>query len=164
MFPDRISEAIEVLRISALSSYEGKRISTGALLFGSLGDACHSLPPRPPHALPYSSELTSIRSFHRICDGLRTIALVDRSGKHDLAELRSFQDWYLRYWLESVPGVAEVASLGGFQKQYQVHVDPNALLAYEGSMLLVSHDAAFVRTLAPTREIVMPNADVRLFR
>jgi Cu(I)/Ag(I) efflux system membrane protein CusA/SilA len=57
-------------------------------------------------------------------------ALVDRTGKHDLAELRSFQDWTLRYWLQSVPGVAEVASIGGFQKQYQVNVDPNALLAY----------------------------------
>src|SRR6059036_686096 len=56
-------------------------------------------------------------------------ALVDRSGRHDLAELRSFQDWYLRYWLQSVPGVAEVVSIGGFQKQYQVNVDPNALLA-----------------------------------
>jgi len=57
-------------------------------------------------------------------------ALVDRTGKHDLAELRSFQDWYLRYWLQSVPGVAEVASIGGFQKQYQVNIDPNRLLAY----------------------------------
>ncbi|HKQ96493.1 MAG TPA: CusA/CzcA family heavy metal efflux RND transporter [Candidatus Polarisedimenticolia bacterium] len=56
-------------------------------------------------------------------------ALVDRSGTHDLAELRSFQDWSLRYWLQSVPGVAEVASIGGFQKQYQVTVDPEALLA-----------------------------------
>jgi Cu(I)/Ag(I) efflux system membrane protein CusA/SilA len=56
-------------------------------------------------------------------------ALVDRSGQHDLSELRSFQDWYLRYWLQSVPGVAEVASIGGFQKQYQVNVDPNALVA-----------------------------------
>jgi len=56
-------------------------------------------------------------------------ALVDRKGLHDLAELRSFQDWYLRYWLQSVPGVAEVVSIGGFQKQYQVNVDPNALLA-----------------------------------
>ena len=44
-------------------------------------------------------------------------ALVDESGTHDLAELRSFQDWYLRYWLQSVPGVAEVASIGGFVKQ-----------------------------------------------
>jgi len=56
-------------------------------------------------------------------------ALVDRSGRHDLGELRSFQDWYLRYWLQSVPGVAEVASIGGFQKQYQVNVDPNSLVA-----------------------------------
>jgi Cu(I)/Ag(I) efflux system membrane protein CusA/SilA len=56
-------------------------------------------------------------------------ALVDRSGRNDLADLRSFQDWSLRYWLQSVPGVAEVASIGGFQKQYQVNVDPNSLLA-----------------------------------
>ncbi|HSE84509.1 MAG TPA: efflux RND transporter permease subunit, partial [Thermodesulfobacteriota bacterium] len=57
-------------------------------------------------------------------------ALVDETGKHNLADLRSFNDWYLRYWLQSVPGVAEVASLGGFVKQYQVNVDPNKLLAY----------------------------------
>lgn len=57
-------------------------------------------------------------------------ALVDRSGKHSLADLRSYQDWYLRYYLKSVPGVAEVASLGGFGKQYQVNVDPNRLQAY----------------------------------
>ena len=57
-------------------------------------------------------------------------ALVDETGRHNLAQLRSFQDWYLRYWLESVPGVAEVASVGGFVKQYQVELDPNKLLAY----------------------------------
>ncbi len=57
-------------------------------------------------------------------------ALVDKTGQHDLAQLRTFQDWYLRYWLQSVPGVAEVASIGGFQKQYQVTLDPDALLAY----------------------------------
>ncbi len=56
--------------------------------------------------------------------------LKDTSGKHDLSELRSIQDWYLRYELTAVPGVAEVASLGGFVKQYQVEVDPNKLLAY----------------------------------
>jgi Cu(I)/Ag(I) efflux system membrane protein CusA/SilA len=55
-------------------------------------------------------------------------ALVDTSGKHDLADLRSIQDWNLRYALGSVPGVAEVASVGGFVKQYQVNVDPNKLL------------------------------------
>ncbi|MFQ5751665.1 MAG: efflux RND transporter permease subunit [bacterium] len=53
-----------------------------------------------------------------------------KSNRHDLAELRSIQDWYLRYELTSVPGVAEVASLGGFVKQYQVEVDPNKLLIY----------------------------------
>ncbi|MEE8299145.1 MAG: efflux RND transporter permease subunit [Thermodesulfobacteriota bacterium] len=58
-------------------------------------------------------------------------ALVDESGNNDLAELRTFQDWYLRYWLESVPGVAEVASIGGFEKQYQVEIDPNKLIAYK---------------------------------
>jgi Cu(I)/Ag(I) efflux system membrane protein CusA/SilA len=57
-------------------------------------------------------------------------ALVDKTGKHDLAQLRSLQDWYLRYPLQTVKGVAEVASVGGYVKQYQVEVDPNALLRY----------------------------------
>ncbi|MBP8153745.1 MAG: efflux RND transporter permease subunit, partial [Nitrospira sp.] len=57
-------------------------------------------------------------------------ALVDESGTHDLAQLRSFQDWYLRYQLESVPGVAEVSAIGGFVKQYQIELDPNTLAAY----------------------------------
>ena len=57
-------------------------------------------------------------------------ALVDRSGKQSLADLRSFQDWYLRYWLEAVEGVAEVASVGGFVKQYQVNLDPVKLLGH----------------------------------
>jgi len=56
--------------------------------------------------------------------------LVDGSGTHSLADLRSQQDWYLRYHLKSVPGVAEVAPLGGFTRQYQVNVDPNKLRAY----------------------------------
>jgi copper/silver efflux system protein len=56
-------------------------------------------------------------------------ALVDRSGRHDLAELRAFQDYSLRYALASVPGVAEVASVGGFEKQYQVTIDPERLRA-----------------------------------
>lgn len=58
-------------------------------------------------------------------------ALVDKTGKHDLAQLRSLQDWYLRYPLQTVSGVAEVASVGGYVKQYQVEVDPNALQAYD---------------------------------
>jgi Cu(I)/Ag(I) efflux system membrane protein CusA/SilA len=57
-------------------------------------------------------------------------ALVDTSGEHSLADLRACQDWMLRYYLKSVPGVAEVAPIGGFTKQYQVNVDPNRLQAY----------------------------------
>lgn len=58
-------------------------------------------------------------------------ALIDRSGRHDLSQLRSIQDWYVRYQLQTVPGVANVASAGGFVKQYQVTIDPNRLLAYD---------------------------------
>jgi Cu(I)/Ag(I) efflux system membrane protein CusA/SilA len=57
-------------------------------------------------------------------------ALVDRTGKHDLADLRSLQDWYVRYALQSVEGVAEVAPLGGFEKQYVVEINPERLRSY----------------------------------
>ena len=65
-------------------------------------------------------------------------ALVDKSGHHDLAELRAFQDFHLRYALASVPGVAEVASVGGYERQYQVEVDPARLHAYGLSVAEVS--------------------------
>ncbi|WP_420555041.1 efflux RND transporter permease subunit [Neptuniibacter marinus] len=58
-------------------------------------------------------------------------ALVDRTGQHDLAELRSLQDWFLKYELQTVPGVSEVAPIGGMVKQYQVKVDPNKLRAFD---------------------------------
>ena len=57
-------------------------------------------------------------------------ALLDRSGRHDLGELRSLQDWFLKYELQTVPGVAEVATVGGMVKQYQVVVDPDRLRGY----------------------------------
>lgn len=57
-------------------------------------------------------------------------ALVDKTGTYDLSELRSMQDWYLRYELQTVPGVSEVASIGGYVKQFQVEVDPNKLATY----------------------------------
>src|SRR5436305_12808063 len=75
-------------------------------------------------------------------------ALVDDSGKHDLAELRSIQDRNLRYALASVKGVAEVAAVGGFVKQYQVDLDPNALVAYN------------IPLSAVVSAIKMSNADV----
>jgi Cu(I)/Ag(I) efflux system membrane protein CusA/SilA len=89
--------------------------------------------------LEYLSKIQS-----RLPDGVRTelgpdatgvgwiyqYALVDHSGKHSLDELRSYQDWTLRYALQSVPGVAEVAAVGGYVKQYQITVDPNRLASF----------------------------------
>jgi len=65
-------------------------------------------------------------------------ALVDESGKHDLQELRSFQDWQLRYWLQGLEGVAEVASVGGFEKEYQVEIDPVRMKAFGMSIAQVA--------------------------
>jgi Cu(I)/Ag(I) efflux system membrane protein CusA/SilA len=65
-------------------------------------------------------------------------ALVDTTNKYDLSQLRTFQDWYLRYWLQSVPGVSEVASIGGFVKQYQVHINPDTLSAYKIPIMTVA--------------------------
>lgn len=62
-------------------------------------------------------------------------ALVDRTGQNSLADLRTYQDWYLRYYLQSVPGVAEVAPIGGFVKQYQVTIQPDQLLSYNVSLM-----------------------------
>ena len=89
--PDRIADAIEVLRTSSMSTYENRRISTGVLLFGSMPEPCHAPPETPANALRYSHQLTSIRSFHRLCDGLRTMALVDQNGL--LAELIDVHEW-----------------------------------------------------------------------
>jgi len=61
-------------------------------------------------------------------------ALVDRTGKHDLAALRSLQDWFLKFELQTVPGVSEIATVGGMVRQYQVVIDPNKLRAYELSL------------------------------
>ena len=57
-------------------------------------------------------------------------AVVDKTGTHNLAQLRTLQDWHIRYWLKAVPGVSDVASVGGYVKQYQVNLDPNTLVAY----------------------------------
>src|SRR3974390_3291551 len=65
-------------------------------------------------------------------------AMVDSSGQYSLEQMRTYQDWYLRYALQSVPGVAEVAPVGGFVRQYQVNVDPNKLLGYKIPIELVA--------------------------
>jgi CRP-like cAMP-binding protein len=88
---DRVAEAIEVLRVSALTTYENHRITTGALLLGSHPDACHALPPPAPDALRYSSALTAIRSFQRLCDALHTVALVNHEGL--MVDIIDIQQW-----------------------------------------------------------------------
>ncbi len=104
--PDRIAEAIELLRLTALSTYENRRISTGVILFGSHPDACHTLPLSPEGALRYSHDLTTTRSFHRLSDGLKTMALVNSEGF--LVELVDVVDWAAPYRAYELP--APVAS------------------------------------------------------
>jgi hypothetical protein len=89
--PDRVEDTIEVLRTSSLSTYENRRISSGALLFGTYPGPCHEPPFTPAGALRYSPALTSIRSFYRLCDGLQTLALVDQNGL--LAEIVDVEEW-----------------------------------------------------------------------
>ena len=84
-------------------------------------------------------------------------ALVDRSGNHDLAQLRSLQDWFLKYELQTVPGVAEVATVGGFGREYQVSVDPNRLLAYG-----IPIHSLYGKTNKPTPEM-LADVDVLVF-
>jgi hypothetical protein len=89
--PSRIASTIQTLRTAALSTYENHRVSTGALLAGPLDDPSHPLAPTPTDALPYGVELTGLKSVHRLCDGERTLFLVDRAGK--LAEIIDIRRW-----------------------------------------------------------------------
>src|SRR5437879_1672746 len=93
--PNRVADTMKVLRTSSLSTYENRRISTGALLFGKYPDPCHEPPVTPVGALRYSPALTSIRSFYRLCDGLQTLALVDQNGL--LAEIVDVDEWARPY-------------------------------------------------------------------
>ena len=99
--PDRVEDAIEVLRTSSLSTYENRRISTGVLLFGKDPDPCHELPVTPSDALRYSPALNSIRSFYRLCDGLQTLALVDQNGF--LVEIIEVEEWALPFSDTNLP-------------------------------------------------------------
>ncbi len=77
---DTVATAIEVLRVAALSSYENKAISSGALLLDTEADPVASARTAPPGASPYTPALTAIKSFYRLCDGVNTVFLVNRSG------------------------------------------------------------------------------------
>ena len=89
--PSRIASTIMTLRTTALSTYENRRVSTGALLLGLEDDPYHPSRPTSPDALPYGPELTSLKSIHRLCDGNRTLYLVARDGK--LADGIDVQRW-----------------------------------------------------------------------
>jgi len=99
--PSRIAFAIQTLRTASLSTYENRRVSTGALLLGPNDDPDHPLPPTSPDALTYGVELTSLKSLHRLCDGKRTLFLVDREGK--LADIID-----VKHWVSSIPKVLEL--------------------------------------------------------
>jgi hypothetical protein len=88
---DVIADAIEVLRESSLLTYENRRISTGALLMGPEPDPDHPCTEPPAEALPYTSELIGIKSFHRLCDGITTVFLVNRQGL--LVDLIDIHEW-----------------------------------------------------------------------
>ncbi|MBZ5621251.1 MAG: diadenylate cyclase, partial [Acidobacteriia bacterium] len=89
--PDVVANAIEVLRESSLLTYENRRISTGVILTGSGSDALHADPVLPEGALRYTNSLVGIKSFHRLCDGLQTVFLVDRDGMLvDLVDIQEF--------------------------------------------------------------------------
>jgi hypothetical protein len=98
---ERIDDAVEVLRTCALGTYENRRITMGALLFGALPDACHEAPPHPPDAIRYARPLTGIRSFRRLSDGLQTVALVDETGM--LVEIVDVHDWAQPYAGQPLP-------------------------------------------------------------
>src|SRR5262249_30381513 len=92
---DRVAEAIEGLRIASSSTYENRRVNTGVLLFGPVPDAYHVSPPVPEGALPYATELTTSRTFHRLSDGMRTVALVDAAGR--MVALVDIEGWALPF-------------------------------------------------------------------
>ncbi len=88
---DVVASAIEVLRESSLLTYENRRISAGVILTGRESDPFHSNPALPDGALQYTSSLVSIKSFHRLCDGLKTVFLVDGDGM--LVDLVDMQEY-----------------------------------------------------------------------
>lgn len=89
--PSRVASTIQTLRTAALSTYENRRVSTGALLIGPQDDPAHPPTHAAPDALPYGVELTGLKSIHRLCDGKRTLFLVDRAGQ--LADIIDIKHW-----------------------------------------------------------------------
>jgi len=95
--PSRVAEAVLTLRTMALSTYENRRVTTGALILGGTADARRDAEETPAEALAFGVELTSLKSLHRLCDGRRTLFLVDREGR--LADVID-----VRRWVDRDPG------------------------------------------------------------
>ncbi|MEX1309420.1 MAG: CusA/CzcA family heavy metal efflux RND transporter [Candidatus Sulfomarinibacteraceae bacterium] len=142
--PDIVEDQVTYPIVSAMTGAPGVRAVRGISDFGYsfvyvIFDDGTDLYWARSRTLEYLSPV-----LQQLPDGVRTelgpdaiglgwiyqYALVDTTGNNSLADLRTYQDWYLRYYLEAVPGVAEVATVGGYQKQYQVTVDPNRLRGY----------------------------------
>ncbi len=98
----RVPAALEALRVAALSTYENRRVSTGALLLGTEEDPAQPGWVNPPGAPKYSVRLTAIKGFHRLCDGVKTVYLVDRQG--DLARAIDIGEWVDRAYGPGGPG------------------------------------------------------------
>jgi hypothetical protein len=107
----RVASTILTLRTAALSTYENKRVSTGALLLGPADDLDHPLRPTCPDALAYGAELTSLKSIHRLCDGKRTLFLVDRDGR--LADIIEIERWAAATSGDGSPAVPCARSYAG---------------------------------------------------
>jgi Cu(I)/Ag(I) efflux system membrane protein CusA/SilA len=142
--PDIVEDQVTYPIVSAMTGAPGVRAVRGISDFGYsfvyvIFDDGTDLYWARSRTLEYLSPV-----LQQLPDGVRTelgpdaiglgwiyqYALVDTTGTNSLADLRTYQDWYLRYYLEAVPGVAEVATVGGYQKQYQVNLDPNKLRGY----------------------------------
>jgi len=142
--PDIIEDQVTYPIISAMTGAPKVRTVRGVSDFGfsyvyAIFDEGTDIYWARSRTLEYLSSVTS-----RLPQGVKTelgpdatglgwvfqYVIKDTTGKHSLAELRSYQDWYLKYYLKAVRGVAEIASLGGFTQQYQVNVDPNRLRSY----------------------------------
>jgi hypothetical protein len=115
--PSRVAATVQTLRTAALSTYENHRVSTGAMLLGPEAESDRPARPSPPDALPFGVELTALKSIHRLCDGQRTLFLVDRAGR--LAEIVDIARW------ADEPGESEPTEVPG-PREYEPHARATA--------------------------------------
>ncbi len=175
----RVPVALEALRVAALSSYENRRVSTGAILLGTDGDPAVPGRANPPGAPRYNARLAAIKSFHRVCDGVRTVYVVDRAG--DLAwpvEVSRWADAVQGPGAPEVPcprefvGHAKATAAGGHvvviltpAQEIKVFAEGRLRFAYSDArwrlLDIPSKFAAWIQAVGPTRP---PGFAERIFR